>query len=55
VHGARGLYDHESLNDELEFLRVTFRWNIYGDWQIQWALSTPKRVALPLEKPLSLS
>jgi hypothetical protein len=34
VHRARALYDHESLHDELEFLRDTFKQNGYGDRQI---------------------
>jgi hypothetical protein len=39
VHRAISLCDQESLHDELEFLRATFRQSSYNDWQIQQALN----------------
>jgi hypothetical protein len=44
------LCDQESLHDELEFLRATFRQNGYSNQQIQWAIN-PLRVALPQRNP----
>jgi hypothetical protein len=51
VHRARALYDHESLHDELEFLKDTFKRNSYGYRQIRRALDPPKRVTTTPEKP----
>jgi hypothetical protein len=34
VHRARSLCDRESLHDELEFLRATFRHNGYSNWHL---------------------
>jgi hypothetical protein len=45
------LCDHESLHDELEFLKDTFKRNSYSDRQIRRALDPPKRVATTPEKP----
>jgi hypothetical protein len=55
VHWARTLYDRESLEGELKFLRATFRQNGYSDRQIRRALSPPKRVAPPPEKTVSVA
>jgi hypothetical protein len=55
VHRARALCDHESLHDELEFLRDTSKRNGYGDRQIRRALDPLKGVATPPEKPISVA
>jgi hypothetical protein len=55
VHRARALCDHESLHDELEFLKDTFKRNGYGDRQIRRALDPPKRAATTPEKPTSVA
>jgi hypothetical protein len=55
VHRARALYDHESLHDELEFLRDTFKRNGYGERQIGRALDPPKRAVTTPEKPTSVA
>jgi hypothetical protein len=55
VHRARALCDHESLYDELEFLRDTFKRNGYGEQQIGRALDPPKRAATTPEKPTSVA
>jgi hypothetical protein len=55
VHRTRALCDHESLHDELEFLKDTFKRNGYGDWQIRRVLDSPKRVATTPEKPTSVA
>lgn len=34
VHKARALCDHESLHDQLEFPRDTFKWISYSKWKI---------------------
>jgi hypothetical protein len=54
VHRARALCDHESLHDELDFLKDTFKRNGYGYQQIRRALdpakSLPPRTS-PLRSP----
>jgi hypothetical protein len=55
VHRARAVCDHESLHDELEFLKDTFKRNGYGNWQIRWALDPPKSVTTTPEKPTSVA
>jgi hypothetical protein len=55
VHRARALCDDESLRDELEFLKDTFKRNGYGDRQIRRALDPPKRVTTTPEKPASVA
>jgi hypothetical protein len=46
------LCDHESLHDELEFLKDTYG---YGDRQIGRALDPPKRAAITPEKLTSVA
>jgi hypothetical protein len=55
VRRARALCDHESLHDELEFLKYTFKRNGYGDGQIQRTLDPSKKVATTPEKPTSVA
>jgi hypothetical protein len=55
VHRARTLSDHESLLDELQFLRDTFRQNGYDYRQIQRTLNPLKRVNPHPEKLISVA
>jgi hypothetical protein len=55
VHRAGALCDHESLHDELEFLKDTFKRNGYGDRQIGRALDPPRRAATTPGKPTSVA
>ncbi|KDR09574.1 hypothetical protein L798_00533 [Zootermopsis nevadensis] len=55
VHRARALCNQESLQGELELLRITFRKNSYNDRRIQRALNPPARVSLSPEKPASVA
>jgi hypothetical protein len=45
VHRARALCNHNSLHDELEFMRDTYSQNSYSNWQIHRALNPIIRVA----------
>jgi hypothetical protein len=55
VHMARCLCHRESLHNEVEFLRTTFRQNGYSDRQIQRILKPLERVGRPPEKPASVA
>jgi hypothetical protein len=52
---ARSLCNCESLHDELEFLKATFRQNGYSDRQIRRDLNPPEIVAPALIKPISVA
>jgi hypothetical protein len=54
VHRAIVLCNRDSLHDELEFIKDTFRQNSYSNWQIHMALNPIIRVAPPKNKPDSV-
>ena len=51
VQTAKTLCDKESLQDELKFLKTTFRENGYSIKQIRWALNLVVRTSKPKVKP----
>jgi hypothetical protein len=55
VHRARALCDKESLHEELEFLKSTFRENGYSLKQIQHALNPVVRTPKLNNKPTSVA
>jgi hypothetical protein len=55
VHRARFLYDRDSLHEELQFPRATFRQNSYSTRQIQQALNPLESVTLALQKLVSVA
>jgi hypothetical protein len=54
-HTARPLCDNESLHDELEFLKTTFRKNDCSIKQISCALNPAVRTSKPTDKPTSFA
>ena len=54
VHGSWALCDKESLHDELEFLRTTFRENCYSTKEMWWTLNPEVRTSKLKEKPTSV-
>jgi len=55
VHRPRALCDKESLHDELEFLKTTFRENDCSIKQIRCALNPAVRTSKPTDKPTSVA
>jgi DNA-binding transcriptional MerR regulator len=53
VFRARAIYDEDSLGQELEFLKISFRENGYSLKQIQWVLSRKEKPPKDNRKPNS--
>ena len=54
-HTARVLYDSDSLQDELEFLKITYKQNGYSDQQIHCVLYPATKTLKPAQKPTSVA
>jgi hypothetical protein len=55
VHRADFLCDRNSLKDELDFLRITFRENGYNSKLIHRALKSNTKIPKPQDKPVSIA
>jgi hypothetical protein len=55
VHRASAVCDKESLQDELDFLKTTFRYNGCSCGQIQCAINPKLRTSKPKDKATSVA